>query len=123
MIYLCSPFTAKNPDGSFNLELQEERYNQITEITGKLQDRYQYAFIGPITQSHQTAKYMSKNSTEFKAWEIRDLTYISRCDEVWVVKLDGWEESRGVAAEIDFALSLGMPVKSINPNMFLDRTN
>lgn len=36
---------------------------------------------------------------------------ISKCDELWVLKIDGWEQSKGVSAEIEYAESLNIPIK------------
>lgn len=113
LIYLASPYSHK---GEF---IRNMRYNLITKITGKLQDRYPYAFIGPITQSHNTAPYMESPNTEFTSWAIRDLTYISRSDEMWVVMIDGWKESKGVQAEIEFASNQNIKVRYINPETLI----
>ena len=40
---------------------------------------------------------------------------LSRCDEIWVLCLDGVEESKGVNAELAFAKKLGMEVWYIYP--------
>lgn len=40
-------------------------------------------------------------------------TFILKCDRMIVVKLDGWEESEGVNAEIEFALDQGIPIEYI----------
>lgn len=105
MIYIASPYSHKSPS------VQEERYMEITKAIGKLQDRFNYAFIGPITQSHNTVRFMKSKGTGFTSWELRDLTYISHCDEVWVVKLPGWKKSIGVTKEIIFAEENLIPVK------------
>lgn len=53
-------------------------------------------------------------------WEKDDYTWISICQEVWVlVDNDGaWTRSVGVQAEITFAEKIGKPIKYINPNTF-----
>lgn len=109
MIYVASPYS--HPSEIVRLG----RYEFVTKLIGQLQDHYPYAFIGPITQSHHTAKYMLKDNTEFVAWARRDLTYISRCNEVWVVMMDGWKESKGVIEEILFAETHAIRVRYFNP--------
>lgn len=117
MIYLASPYTFKGPNitKAQRKYVQEIRYEQITRIAGLLIDKWQYAFILPITMSHSTAKYMKKRDGEFKFWENIDLTYISRCDELWVVTMDGWGDSIGVQAEIMFANEKGIKVRYVDP--------
>src|ERR1700677_1908486 len=95
LIYICSPYTYKTSNLRLRHKIQKQRYEDITKIAGKLEEIYPYAFILPITMSHQTAKYMDKSAEdgEFKYWARRDFTYISRCDELWVIQLKGWDES------------------------------
>lgn len=109
MIYIASPYSHKSA------LIRHFRVESIDKAIGKLQDRYPYAFIGPITQSARTVEYMKSKGTGFESWETRDLTYISRCDEVWIVKLAGWEKSVGVIKEIAFALENNIPVKYLTP--------
>jgi len=40
---------------------------------------------------------------EFKFWETYNLAMLSAAKELWVLKLDGWQDSKGVMAEIDAA--------------------
>lgn len=43
-------------------------------------------------------------------WMGIDLPILAKADFLWVLTLDGWSKSRGVAREIEFALSLNMPI-------------
>lgn len=116
MIYVASPYTYKSRIPGLSWLRRYLRYRAITKIIGRLQDKYPYAFIGPITQSHNTAKYMLNSATDFKSWARRDLTYISHCDEMWVVLLDGWNQSTGVLAEVKFLKSRrNFNIKFIDP--------
>jgi len=40
---------------------------------------------------------------------------LRRCDEVLVLEIDGWRESEGVRAEIEFAAALGKQVNYAEP--------
>lgn len=115
VIYLASPYsyTSKIPGVSWIVRKYRERL--ITQIAGRLHDSNpDVAFILPITQSHRVARYMKTNSTAFSAWADRDLEFIRRSDEVWVVLMSGWDRSIGVKAEIKFALGHDIPVKYLN---------
>jgi hypothetical protein len=116
LIYIGSPYTGKSPSKIKNFFIELLRYRRITKITGILQDKYPFAFIGPITQSHVTSKHMNKACGLFSSWEQRDLTYISRSDEMWVVMLPGWKDSVGVNAEIQFSINNNIKVKYLDPN-------
>lgn len=117
MIYLASPYSCMDPSAGLipAALIRQARYDAVTKCAGILEDTYPYAFIQPITQSHNTSKYHKKKDTGFKAWETRDLTFVSRCDEVWVLGIEGWSESIGVQAEISFAVVNNIPVKFIDP--------
>lgn len=109
VIYLASPYSHKSK------EKMEKRYEAINKVAGKLQDKYTYAFILPITMSHNTSHYMKNNDTGFDAWRVRDLTYISVSNELWVVQLDSeWAKSKGVKEEIEYATKLGLPIKYLD---------
>lgn len=110
MIYLASPYTHAKKS------VMKKRYEQITEIAAVLEEQYPYAFILPITMSHNTAKYSDMFSTGFDDWRLRDLTYLHNCDEIWVVTMDGYMESKGVVAEIGYAIELGIPRVYVYPS-------
>jgi len=44
-------------------------------------------------------------------WKAFDESFISWCDKVVVVKLNGWEHSKGVNAEMAIAQAIGRPVE------------
>lgn len=108
LIYLASPYS--HPE----LTIEKWRYGEITRIAAKLHKTYRYAFILPITQSHELKAWEPKLGGSFAKWRDRDLHFISKSDEVWVVMMEGWKESIGVLAEIDFAISKNIPVKYMN---------
>jgi hypothetical protein len=41
---------------------------------------------------------------------------LAHCEEVVVLRLDGWRDSEGVQAELDAAAALGRPVRFIDAN-------
>lgn len=116
MVYVASAYTAKNKNLSQHAKKNLERFRErsVTKCIGFLHDIYPYAFIGPITQSYQTAPFTKSKKGSFKYWEKIDLTFVSRCDELWVFTLPGWKESTGVKAEIKFAKAKKIPVKYID---------
>lgn len=110
MVYIASPYSDTDRGVMYY------RYRCVTRAIGALQDRYSYAFIGPITQSHHTAEFMTTGCTAFKSWAKRDLTYISHCDAIWVLLLDGWDKSIGVTKEIEFCKQHKIPIKYLEPH-------
>lgn len=44
-------------------------------------------------------------------WLEHDLAILARCDKMIVLQLDGWEDSVGLKAEIDFATGRNIPIE------------
>ena len=76
--------------------------------------------FAPIVHSHPIAKFYELPGG-FDFWSQIDYQYIDWCDEIVVVMLDGWEESTGVQAEIEYAVMNGKTVSRIDPWSVLDR--
>lgn len=43
-------------------------------------------------------------------WERYDRAMLEACDELWVLCLDGWEDSKGIKGEIAIMQEMGKPV-------------
>lgn len=110
LIYLASPYS------DHNKVLQRFRELRVTKVAAKLTLKYGYAMFLPITQSAPMVRAEPELGGSFKAWKKIDLFMIKKCDELWVVKLIGWNESIGVRAEIRCAKRNKKPIKYINPS-------
>jgi hypothetical protein len=53
--------------------------------------------------------------TDWSFWQHQDREILSRCDEVIVLRLPGWQQSEGIEAEIAVATSLAKPLRFIDP--------
>ncbi len=62
----------------------------------------------PILHSHPLTRLGMP--TEFEAWEALDLAMIDWADVVVVIQMDGWDQSAGIKAEVEYAESHGKPV-------------
>ena len=109
MIYLAIPYSGME-ELSFKISCMVTAFLMKTGKT----------VYSPIVHGHILAtKYDLPADREF--WLKHDLDILCRCDELYVVTLDGWDESFGVSAEIEEALSMGMPVTFIDPAPFLEK--
>lgn len=114
LVYLASPYSHPSQ------HVREQRFEKVSKIAAEiLLDGYLLPF-SPIAHSHPMAVHgcppiSAVFATDWKAWQELDLAFIDRCDAIVVVQLDGWEQSVGVTAEIDYARSKGMPVIYFNP--------
>ena len=102
MIYLASPYTA--PSWIDRLG----RYHQACKAAAQLMEHGHVVF-SPIAHSHGIAQFMVANDHDF--WMSQDLPFLRQAEKMIVLKLPGWEDSRGVAAEMAFAEYLGIPIE------------
>jgi hypothetical protein len=101
LIYLVSPYTHSDP------AVRQARFEAACRAAARL-IRMGKSVFSPIVHSHQLCRYDLPLDWQF--WQQHDLKFLAMCDEVVVLKLDGWERSQGVQAEIAAARALGKPV-------------
>lgn len=110
LIYLASPYS--HPDR----EVRHARFAQVSQAQAYL-TAMGYHIFGPITESHTVQQEAAELGIEMSGgwdfWKDHDELMLQKCDELWVLQLDGWDKSVGVLAEIDYAHSRGMPVQYI----------
>lgn len=107
MIYLASPYTHPDP------AVREARFQAACRQAAEML-RCGIPTWSPIAYSHTLAEHGLPLDWAF--WERFDRTFLEICSEVWVLMIDGWRESKGVAAEIGIALELGKPVVYVEPD-------
>ena len=101
MIYLASPYT--HPDSG----VRQQRFEAACRAAAALIRQGKTVF-SPVAHSHPICRFGLPGDWGF--WERHDLEHLAVCDEVVVLKLDGWRESVGVQAEVAQAWALGKPV-------------
>lgn len=111
LVYLASPYSHPDP------AVKQERFETICRVQAELLNQYgnEHGFIGPIAASHCIAQY-GQLPTDWEFWNKQDELLISKCDELWVIKMDGWEGSIGVQAEIGIALGKRIPIHFLSLN-------
>lgn len=72
----------------------------------------------PLTMTHPIDIILADDGATLGSdyWVAFDKAFMSRCDEIAVLKLDGWEASKGVQFEIEFFRQSGKPIWSVNLN-------
>lgn len=109
LIYLASPYTV----GNAGPDLREKRFFAACEATAKLMSEGHVVF-SPIVHSHPLSNICQLPKT-WEFWEKQDREFISRCDEVHVLMLPGWDKSVGITAECRIAAELNKPVFFLSP--------
>lgn len=100
MIYLASNYS--HPDAV----VRELRYRAALDFTQKKIAKGIVCF-SPIVYGRAMEEQLG---TDYLSWKTFNDGMMQCCAEVWVLRLPGWRESRGVAYEIDYAFHLGKPV-------------
>jgi len=101
--YLACPYMHENET------VIEERFQLITKIAAHLITKG-ILVISPITHNHPINK-SGLIERCWETWKEFDTELIKRCDQMIVIKINGWKESTGVQAEIKIAEKLGKPIK------------
>lgn len=104
LTYLCSPYSNPNPI------IREVRFQKVCKIASDLMRGGMFIYSPIAAHTHPIA-LAGDLPIGFDFWEQYDRTMISMCFLLLVVKMEGWEQSKGVTAEIKIANELGIPVE------------
>ena len=107
MIYLAGPYSHESA------EIREERFEALTKKAAELMLQGQVVF-SPVTHGHTIAERHDL-PLEFEWWRDQCFGTLRHSRLVLVLLLPGVKESKGVAAEIELAQSLGIPVEHVLP--------
>ena len=98
--YLATPYAKLD---------REQAYEDACRMYALLLEKDIFVYC-PIAQNHGSAKYISKENVESHLfWLHHDFKFLSIAKGLIVCKMPGWEESVGVAAEIEFAKKNNIP--------------
>ncbi len=101
-IYLASPYNHEDA------AVRQLRYEQVSEYCAQLMQLREIVYC-PIAHSHPIAEVWGLPKDE-AYWRQANFAMLRPAEGLWVYKIAGWERSKGVAAEVEFAHSIGMPV-------------
>jgi hypothetical protein len=100
MIYLASPYSHPDPD------VMLARFEAACRHAALLM-RLGHIVFSPIAHSHPVALHGKLDALSHSIWLAQDFWFIDHADEVRVLMLDGWRESRGITLEIERARNAG----------------
>lgn len=111
LIYLASPYSSEY-QGKI-----EDRVRKVQTATAKLIEQGNLIF-SPIVHSHPICDLVHfsplNTAEEMSGWTQYDHDFIDHCDEVWVLMIAGWDQSRGVSDEIAYAYAHNIPVRFVS---------
>lgn len=100
--YLAAPYTHNDS------KVQQMRYDLVTRVAYNL-IKEGILVYSPLTHNVPIDKLGLHG--DWLRWKEFDHGMLSRCDRLLVLKLPGWEISKGVAAEIAHAKEIGLPIE------------
>lgn len=100
MIYLASPYTHKDP------AVMLYRFEATFCFTSTMLQMGHTVF-SPIVYGRQFEALIGH---DFRSWQSFNDIMLGRATQMWVLQLPGWEESRGVAHELEYARQLGLDI-------------
>ncbi len=106
LVYLASPYS--NPD----LAVRGIRAARASLCAAWLMNKG-WSVLSPLSMGHAIWSAYPALSGDFMAWREPCLRMLESSDALAVLMLDGVETSAGVAAEIDHARRLGIPLNQI----------
>jgi hypothetical protein len=105
LTYLASPYS-KFPGG------RRAAYVLACNKAAELMLKGENIFC-PIAHSHAVEVIGMDTVQNGDWWLKQDFAILERCDKLIVYKMEGWEQSHGVAEEIKFAQGLEIPVEYV----------
>jgi len=106
LAYLATPYSSDDPT------IKEKRFQIVNKIAGTLIKKGEIIF-SPISHTHPIALTCDLPGN-WEYWDKFDRAYLECCCKLYVLKLDGWEESKGVQAEIKIAEEFSLEIEYID---------
>jgi Domain of unknown function (DUF1937) len=101
-VYLASPYSHADP------QVVQTRFKAAEVATAYLLKQSIWTY-SPIVHCHALAE-AHNFPTDAKYWQKYNHTMIDGAKALLVLKLTGWEASKGVTEEIEYATLVGIPV-------------
>jgi len=109
IVYLACPYTPKGIDElSVQCSVRISRFKTVTKVCAEL-SKLGLTVFSPITHSHPMSVLSNMPGT-WEFWGAIDEVFLKHSSALFVLKLDGWDRSTGVLAEIAIAETLGLPI-------------
>ena len=107
-IYLAAPYSDPSAD------VRAARFTAVTVAAGELM-RQGAVVYSPLTMGHVIAEAVDLPG-DWTFWQASCLSYLEDwATALYVLRLPGWDSSLGVAAELEAARKLRLPVTHLLP--------
>ena len=102
-IYLACPYAHDDP------RIRAHRVDTANRYAAMFMDQG-YRVFSPLSHSTTIAPHCKPNENKHDYWMKQDLWILTMCDEMFVLCLDGWMESKGLKDEIELATLKNIPI-------------
>lgn len=102
-IYLACPYSHSSK------AVRMQRVIAVDEKAAELMEQGNLVF-SPLSHSHPISMHTDIEPCDHDFWLRQDLWILKVCDELHILCLEGWSESRGVGVETEEALKLELPI-------------
>lgn len=110
-IYLAVPYSHSNP------AVRAFRFEMVNFVAGKMMAAGELV-LSPISHTHPIALEVDL-PVSYEYWKKNCEAWMSVCRKLVVLRLDGWDTSVGVTAEIKLAEELGIEIEYVDYADFL----
>lgn len=91
------------------------RFRAAAYATAQLMVQGMHIF-SPIAHTHPVQRADEALSYGYTHWKLWDEEMMGFCESIIVLKIEGWEQSVGVLAEIKYMREAGKPVAYLDPH-------
>lgn len=102
--YIASPYTHNDP------MVRQRRFEKALDFTVWLALKYRMWGFSPIGHSHHMSSLHPELPYTFEFWDNWNRAMIRPAVSMIVLQIPGWEESKGIAAEMEYCKEIGKPV-------------
>jgi len=102
-VYLASPYSHPDPF------VREDRYLRAAQATTHLLKKGEWVY-SPIVHCHELAK-IADLPKDFTFWQNYNMAMLIRADKLLILRIEGYDQSVGIAAELSFATLKKIPVE------------
>lgn len=105
--YLASPYTDSR------LEIMQARFEDVVYCAGWLMNKGEIVY-SPIAHTHPIAVSFGL-PRDWNYWERVQSVFLKMCERFQILRLDGWDRSKGIKGERDIAKEYMLPISFIDP--------
>jgi Domain of unknown function (DUF1937) len=107
LVYLAVPYSHESP------AIREFRFHQANMKASDMMRDGIHVF-SPISHTHPIA-LDGALPTSWDFWKEYDRAILSTCCKLVILMIHGWDESKGIAGEVEIANELGIPIEYHKP--------